>query len=84
MSTTPTRRYVVYGKDGLVAERMILAPTQAAAVAFVARSMLDARVASPDDIERLVSMGVRTEKPGEAAADQGDPPSNQQGPRDGT
>lgn len=66
MSTTPTRRYVVRGKDGLIAERMVMAASRSSAIAHVASSMLEAEVATADDIERLVSMGVRTEKPGEA------------------
>lgn len=68
MSTAPTRRYVVLGRDGMLPERMVMATSKAAAVAHVASSMLDARVATPDDIERLASMGIKTERPGEQAA----------------
>lgn len=75
--STPQRRYVVYGKDGMIAERMVMSATKAAAVAHVAVSMLEARLASPDDIERLVSMGIKTERPSNEPAatgeKQGDP-----------
>lgn len=69
---TPTRRYIVRGRDGKIAERMVRAVTRQAAIAYVAADMLEADVATPDDIERLVAMGVRTETPGEQAPKQAD------------
>ena len=69
---TPTRRYIVRGRDGLIAERMVRAISRQAAIAHVAADMLEADLATPDDIERLVAIGVRTETPGEAAPRQAD------------
>ena len=69
---TPTRRYIVRGRDGLIAERMVRAISKQAAIAYVAADMLEADLATPDDIELLVAIGVRTETPGEAAPRQAD------------
>lgn len=69
---TPTRRYIVRGRDGLIAERMVRAISRQAAIAHVAADMLEADLETPDDIERLVAIGVRTETPGEAAPRQAD------------
>ena len=48
---TPTRRYIVRGRDGLIAERMVRAISRQAAIAHVAADMLEADLATPDDIE---------------------------------
>ena len=68
----PTRRYIVRGRDGMIAERMVRAISKQAAVAYVAAGTFEAELATPDDIERLVAMGVRTEVPGEQAPIQPD------------
>ena len=68
----PTRRYIVRGRDGLIAERMVRAISKQAAIAYVAAGTFEAELATPDDIERLVAMGVRTEVPGEQAPIQPD------------
>ena len=69
---TPTRRYIVRGRDGMSAERMVRAISKQAAIAYVAAGTFEAELATPDDIERLVAMGVRTEVPGEQAPIQPD------------
>lgn len=45
---TPTRRYIVRGRDGLIAERMVRAISRQAAIAHVAADMLEADLATPD------------------------------------
>lgn len=69
---TPTRRYIVRGRDGMIAERMVRTISKQAAIAYVAAGTFEAELATPDDIERLVAMGVRTEVPGEQAPIQPD------------
>lgn len=63
----PTRRYIVRGRDGMIAERMVRTISKQAAIAYVAAGTFEAELATPDDIERLVAMGVRTDVPGEQA-----------------
>lgn len=64
--TKQQRRFVVSGRDGLIAERVVKTTSMKAAIAHIASTLLEARLATMDDIERLAGMGIRTETPGAA------------------
>lgn len=74
-STINTRIYVVSGKDGLLAERLVRTSHPARALEHVVASLCEVRVASQDDLERLLPLGVKVERPGEAPADSAPAPA---------
>jgi hypothetical protein len=65
---TETRIYIVAGKDAGIALRLIRTTHPARAMAHVADSMLEARVATQEDLERLLPLGVKVERIHEAPA----------------
>lgn len=58
-----TRIYVVQGKDATIAERLVRTHHPSRAVEHVSSAMFEARVASQEDIVRLMELGVRVEDP---------------------
>lgn len=79
MTQNPTKaratRYVVRPKPSVSSAadtakpRIVMAPSRASAIAHVASTMFDVAPATVDDMEQLVAEGIRTEFPGQAAAD---------------
>jgi hypothetical protein len=60
--TIPTRLYVVQMADNSKPPRLVRATLRTHAERYVAGSLVRSRIASKDDIERLLSQGVRTEQ----------------------
>lgn len=61
------RTYVVIPKAGGF-ERLVKTTHPNRAISHVAADMLTARVASQEDLERLLPVGVKVEKPGDEVA----------------